>query len=99
MVSHQTPPLTAERIREIAGDLDDHAIVEILATGASATDLAHAVVHLTTEEVPTGPKGMPLSGPAIRVLDILRAATEQDEANKAPENSHHFGPGRAYKEV
>lgn len=63
---------TREDVRRLFGDLEEHTIVEILATGASVEELEAVVVHLAPwTDVPGDPR-RPLSGPALELFERLR---------------------------
>lgn len=64
-------PLSAEDIRELAGPVADHTIIEILETGATVADLEVAVLYARGEGDRAGRAGHPLSGKAAQVSDIL----------------------------
>ncbi len=62
------------------GDIEDHKIVEILATGASASELEEAAAYLVREDDVMGELRRPLTGRAARVYEIVhREPDEVDE--------------------
>jgi hypothetical protein len=70
--------LTRDDLRKLVGDLPDVVLSSILATGASAAEVARAAAWLRAGEESEGPQA-PLTGKAQRVLDILQEATPIDE--------------------
>lgn len=62
------------------GDIEDHKIVEILATGASFREMEEAAAWLVREDDVMGNLRRPLTGKAARVYEIVgREEEELDE--------------------
>jgi hypothetical protein len=78
--------LTADEIRRECGDLLDWQVEAILATGATAADLAAAVAWFDGQDDVMGDERRPLTGVAGQVYDILAAGeTLDDEPPLLPE--------------
>jgi hypothetical protein len=71
--------LTRKDVTAMFGDLDDVVIAKIIATGATADELAEAHAWLANDE-PLMNAGRPLpSGRVARVVDIIDAMNEEEE--------------------
>jgi hypothetical protein len=75
--------VTREEIIEIVGRIADDRIVEIIATGATAAEIAEAFAWLSEDEYLGGELEKPLSGRVERVYDILRADEPEWEDDRA----------------
>jgi hypothetical protein len=74
--------LTRKDIAALFGDLDDVVVADIIATGATAEELAEAHAWLANDE-PLLNAGRPLPGGRIaRLVDILAAISEEEEADE-----------------
>jgi hypothetical protein len=74
--------LTRKDIAALFGDLDDVVIADIIATGATAEELAEAHAWLANDE-PLLNAGRPLPGGRVaRLVDILAAISEEEEAEE-----------------
>jgi hypothetical protein len=74
--------LTRKDIAALFGDLDDVVIADIIATGATAEELAEAHAWLANDE-PLLNAGRPLPGGRVaRLVDILAAISEEEEADE-----------------
>jgi hypothetical protein len=81
-------PLSREQIIRAVGDIDDVAVAEIIATGASAEELAEAHAWLANDEplLNTG-KSLP-AGRVGRLASILMALEdEKSEPGSVPRQS------------
>jgi hypothetical protein len=71
--------LTRKDVTAMLGELDDEAVAEIIATGATPEELAEAHAWLANDE-PLMNAGRPLpSGRVARLVDIVAAITEEEE--------------------
>jgi hypothetical protein len=74
--------LTRKDIAALFGDLDDVVVADIIATGATAEELAEAHAWLANDE-PLLNAGRPLPGGRVaRLVDILAAISEEEEAEE-----------------
>jgi len=74
--------LTRKDITAVFGDLDDVVIADIIATGATAEELAEAHAWLANDE-PLLNAGRPLPGGRVaRLIDVLAAISEEEEADE-----------------
>jgi hypothetical protein len=74
--------LTRKDIAALFGDLDDVVVADIIATGATADELAEAHAWLANDE-PLLNAGRPLPGGRVaRLVDILAAISEEEEADE-----------------
>jgi hypothetical protein len=74
--------LTRKDIAALFGDLDDVVVADIIATGATAEELAEAHAWLANDE-PLLNAGRPLPGGRVaRLVDILAAISEEEEADE-----------------
>jgi hypothetical protein len=64
----------------LVGDIEDHKIVEILATGATHTELEGAAAYILREDDVMGELRRPLSGRAAQVYEIV--SREEDELDE-----------------
>jgi hypothetical protein len=71
--------LTRKDVTAMFGELDDVVIAKIIATGATADELAEAHAWLANDE-PLMNAGRPLpSGRVARVVDIIDAINEEEQ--------------------
>jgi hypothetical protein len=74
--------LTRKDIAALFGDLDDVVVADIIATGATAEELAEAHAWLANDE-PLLNAGRPLPGGRVaRLVDILAAISAEEEADE-----------------
>jgi len=74
--------LTRKDIAALFGDLDDMVVADIIATGATAEELAEAHAWLANDELLLN-AGRPLPGGRVaRLVDILAAISEEEEADE-----------------
>ena len=74
--------LTRKDIAALFGDLDDVVVADIIATGATAEELAEAHAWLANDE-PLLNAGRPLPGGRVaRLVDILAAISEEEESEE-----------------
>jgi hypothetical protein len=74
--------LTRKDIAALFGELDDVVVADIIATGATAEELAEAHAWLANDE-PLLNAGRPLPGGRVaRLVDILAAISEEEEADE-----------------
>jgi len=79
--------LTRKNVTAMLGEFDDEVVAEIIATGATPEELAQAHAWLANDE-PLMNAGRPLpGGRAARVIDIVAAITEEEEAEDAARRS------------
>jgi hypothetical protein len=75
--------LTRKDIAALFGDLDDVEVADIIATGATAEELAEAHAWLVNDE-PLLNAGRPLPGGRVaRLVDILAAISEEEQADES----------------
>ena len=81
MKVHEPGPrsLTAQDVKDIAGDLDDAKIAAILATGANAEQLEEAMAWASGESDVMGDLERPLTGAIAQLYDILMTGDEFPE--------------------
>ena len=71
--------LTRKDVITMVGELDDVVVAKIIATGATADELAEARAWLANDE-PLMNAGRPLpSGRVARLVDIVAAIKEEEE--------------------
>ncbi len=73
-----SPPLTAERIRAVAGDLSDGKVLDILKLDPTERDLLEARMVQSEGVRPSHAHGA-ASSVAARIVEILVADEEADE--------------------
>jgi hypothetical protein len=67
---------TSDEVRRVFGDISDHMVTEILATGATRSDLQVVAAYRAQETDVMGELERPLTGRAAQVHDILRSVDE-----------------------
>jgi hypothetical protein len=75
------PPLTAEDVRRIVGQIGEDRIASILATGATPAEVVEAVTWLSSDEYLAGGLERSLNGVVAEVYEILRPV-ELDEEDR-----------------
>jgi len=79
--------LTRKDVTAMLGELDDVVTAKIIATGATAEELAEAHAWLANDE-PLMNAGRPLpSGRVARVVDIVAAISEEEEQEEIARRS------------
>lgn len=73
------PPLDAEIVRRLCGDVLDGTVVDILETGASVADVEAAMAWMTGEADAVGEARAPLSGVPAAVYDLLIVEQDGDD--------------------
>lgn len=74
-------PLTHEEVKSMFPKATDHQVVEILSSGATASDLTEAAAHLAQQDDVMGELERPLTGAARFVFELLSrtdAAWDED---------------------
>lgn len=72
--------VTSEEVRRLLGEIDDHMVVEIIDSGATAPELSEVAAHLAQETDVMGELERPLTGRALQVYTLLRRnADDWDE--------------------
>jgi hypothetical protein len=67
----------SEEVRRLFGDIDEHHMVEILASGATMAELEEVAAHLANETDVMGELERPLTGRALRIFEMLRRDEER----------------------
>lgn len=70
---------TYDEIKRLFGDLNDHTIVEIEASGATTSELQDVAAYLAQETDVMGDLRRPLTGRALEVFTLLRSLDAQWE--------------------
>jgi hypothetical protein len=79
--------LTRKDVVALIGDVDDTAIADIIAIGASAEELSEAHAWLANDE-PLMNAGRPLPGGRVaRLVDIMAAINEEEEVEEVARRS------------
>ena len=74
--------LTRKDVAALIGDVGDSVVAEIIVTGASAEELSEAYAWLANDE-PLTNAGRPLPGGRVaRLVDIMAAINEEEEAEE-----------------
>lgn len=68
--------VTRDEVKRIFGDISDHMVVEIEASGASLAELQEVAAHLAQETDVMGEMERPLTGRALALFDALRRLDE-----------------------
>lgn len=63
-------------VRRLLGDLGDHLVAEIQATGATAGELQEVAAHLAQETDVMGELERPLTGRALTIYNMLKDREE-----------------------
>jgi hypothetical protein len=74
--------VTAQEIRRLFGEINDHMVAEIEASGASMAELQEVAAHLAQETDVMGEMERPLTGTALRLYTMLRRADEAWEEDR-----------------
>ena len=75
--------LTHDEVIRIIGDVPDERIVELIETGATASELTEAFMCLTAEDNQHGAPARPVGGIIARLIDILEADEPTPEEERA----------------
>ncbi len=73
----QDRPATSAEIRDIVGPLDDAVLVEIIETGASASEVLEAFTWLSADDQVATETGRGPRGAVLRVYEILQREEPQ----------------------
>lgn len=68
--------VTHDEVRRVLGELTDHMVAEIVASGATESDLEEVAVHLAQENDVMGEMERPLTGRALRIYNMIRRSEE-----------------------
>ncbi len=68
--------MTHDEVKRLFGEINDHLIAEILASGATASELQEVAAHLADETDVMGELERPLTGTALRIFTLLRREEE-----------------------
>lgn len=68
--------VTHDEVRRVLGELTDHMVAEIVASGATESDLEEVAVHLAQENDVMGELERPLTGRALRIYTMIRRSEE-----------------------
>lgn len=71
--------ITSSDVRRVFGDISDHMVVDILATGATMSELQEVAAHLAQETDVMGELERPLTGRALQIYTLLRSLDERWE--------------------
>ena len=74
--------ITHDEVKRLFGDINDHMIVEIMNSGATAAELNEVVAHLAQETDVMGELERPLTGRALQIYNLLRRADEAWEEDR-----------------
>lgn len=74
--------ITHDEVKRLFGDISDHMIVEIMDSGATMAELNEVVAHLAQETDVMGELERPLTGRALQIYNLLRAADEAWEEDR-----------------
>lgn len=74
--------LSKEEVTRLLGDISDHMIVEIIASGATEPELIEVAAHLARETDVMGELERPLTGRALRIYDMLRREEDKWEEDR-----------------
>lgn len=78
------PKPGAHEVRRLFGDMSDHRITEILATGASLSDMQAVAIWLAGADDILGDERRPLDGTAGRVCEIVARDDAWNDAEDQP---------------
>ena len=68
-----------DEIKRLLGDIDDHTIAEIEASGITLSELEEVAAHLADQTDVMGGLRRPLTGAALAVFEILQRQASQWE--------------------
>lgn len=68
--------VTSEEVRKHLGEIDDHMVVEIIESGATAAELSEVAAHLAQETDVMGELERPLTGRALQIYTLVRRAED-----------------------
>ncbi len=75
----QPEPPARDAVRRLLGDIDDHLVAKILASGASVEEFESVAVHLALDADGTGDIAAPLTGRARPIHDAILRSEETPE--------------------
>lgn len=70
---------TSHDVRRLFGDIDDHKVAEIVASGATIAELEQVLAYLSRQTDVMGEMAKPLTGRAARIYELLRRDEETFE--------------------
>jgi hypothetical protein len=70
-------PVPYEEVKLLFGDINEHQVVEIIASGATMSELEEVAAHLADETDVMGELERPLTGRALRIFQMLRRDEER----------------------
>ena len=65
-------PIPYEEVKRLFGDINEHQVVEIIASGATMSELEEVAAHLADETDVMGELERPLTGRALWIFQMLR---------------------------
>jgi hypothetical protein len=71
--------LTRDDVRKALGNVDDDTVIEVLATGATAQELAQAQAWVANDEALINAGAPLLAGRLARLVGILEELEESDD--------------------
>jgi len=71
--------LSRADVRRLLGDIDDHKLAEIVASGATIADLERAAAYLAQETDVMGELEKPLTGHAGLIYELVRRDEAESE--------------------
>ncbi|MCL5776840.1 hypothetical protein M1105_07555 [Limibaculum sp. FT325] len=72
---------TRDDLMRLFGDIDEHKLAEIAASGATLAELEEVAAHLAAQTDVMGELERPLTGRALRIYELLRRDEEQWESD------------------
>ena len=70
-------PIPYEEVKRLFGDINEHQVVEIIASGATMSELEEVAAHLADETDVMGELERPLTGRALWIFQMLRRDEER----------------------
>ena len=75
-------PVPYEEVKRLFGDINEHQVVEIIASGATMIELEEVAAHLADETDVMGELEQPLTGRALRIFRMLRRDEERMQEDR-----------------
>jgi hypothetical protein len=75
-------PVPYEEVKRLFGDINEHQVAEIIASGATMTELEEVAAHLADETDVMGELERPLTGRALRIFRMLRRDEERMQEDR-----------------
>ena len=75
-------PVPYEEVKRLFGDINEHQVAEIIASGATMTELEEVAAHLADETNVMGELERPLTGRALRIFRMLRRDEERMQEDR-----------------